>query len=196
MSRGFLTLPLVLTILLTPSFAVGSGYRDQERDREYGEFVQVAVDAARIGDKCLSFVTYISSDEFFRGLRRERRGNKVIFRRKGQQVEYFPRQIAIDIVAEPIKCRAAGSSQSAEVDWNFDDLARSLQIEVQWKEGAHTKNAEIVHSAAEPEPWTEINRRWWFQLVVKSEGVPLEQSMVVTILRATGQRMTRFSFRL
>lgn len=162
-------------------------------------------DFLQADDMCLILFGNVGADDFFDHIRTRKTRSGTEFRSNGKVVATFPDTLVVSVIAVLGKCSAteikAQGDDMTRKSVRFDeDFMESITFDGSWKEGLSVKPAEVgplVEGRIQnPNPaWND--RDWWeYQFKVKSEGVSLQNALVIELQSPNGKMIARFSARL
>jgi hypothetical protein len=170
---------------------------------KHDKTVPLGIDFLRAGDTCLIFDGDVIAGDFFNDLRARRTPNGIDFRKKGQKVETYPQKVMVRIFAALGVCSSKERSPEGSTprDALFDeDFMRSVTFEGAWKHGFDERAADLgpLVEGRIPNPTAlPTNRAWWeYEFEVRSEGVRLNDALVIVIQSPDGRLVARLSVRL
>jgi hypothetical protein len=151
---------------------------------------------------CLMLGATAAAGDFFKDLRARDTSEGRTFQKHAKVVRSFPERLTVKIVAGLDSC--VGNKKELDCDrCEFrlnDEFMSSLQFEAYWKHGFDMQKAEVEVLSAERsndlarvEPSAKL---WNYELSVKSENIPLSDSLAVVILTPDGRVVSRLSGRL
>lgn len=169
---------------------------------KYNRTVPIGIDYLAARGICVVFGANIESGDFFKDLESRSTSRGRVFRKKSKPVEAFPTELFVQVQAAVDRCRAraeAHQDRAQELEPG-EHFMESLRFEAFWKNGFEMKrlDAELLSTTRIPSPTPSSSRaEWWqYRLVIRSQGVPLKDSVVIVVLSATQVKVARFSARL
>lgn len=167
--------------------------------------MSMGADSVRSGNMCLMVGATAESGDFFRGLKaRQTRNGRRFFRKDREEVKSFPETLTVKLEGGLDRCVNKGVSEENggnHRDFRWDhDLMSSFQFEAYWKRGFEMRKADInVLSKEQSSDLVELlptGELWKYGLSVKSENVPLTDTLVIVILGPDGKTISRLTGRL
>ena len=137
------------------------------------------------------FQIWHAPDVFFKGLKQVTSKGTLQYRRGHDIVANFPDSTTVIVelwqgLRGFISCSTSPAFDPARVKFH-----------VEWKNDSHTVSANgkfVVSEESSPQTWCEDNcaARWTYELRIDSEGVPLQDSIVVRIETEDGTRLAEY----
>jgi hypothetical protein len=172
---------------------------------QHGKTLQLGMDFLRADDMCLILYGDVEAGDFFDHLRGRNTTNGIQFRKGAQEVKTFPENLIVKIIAVLGACsvreRAAEGGNVASKNVHLDeDFMRSVSFDGSWKKGLAEKPAELgpVAEGRIRNPIPLMNDRdWWeYEFKVRSEGISLNDALVIVMQSPDGKMVARLSARL
>src|SRR5262249_45104536 len=143
--------------------------------------------------------------DFFDHISGRKTANGVRYRRGSHTVKTFPESLVVSVIAVLGKC----STKEPAAPWDkasngvyFDDhFMESITFDGSWREGLAEKPAELgpLAEGRIPNPvfvTNDHNCSWEYQFKVKSEGISLNDGLMIVLQSPDGKMIARFSARL
>jgi hypothetical protein len=150
---------------------------------------------------CLMLGAKAVAGDFFKDLRARdtREGRR--FQKHAKTVKSFPERLTVKIVAGLDGCVGKKVLDCDRCDLRLnDEFMNSLQFEAYWKQGFDMQKAEFeVLSAEQSNDLARVEpsaKLWKYELSIKSESIPLTNSLIVVILTPNGRIVSRLSGKL
>lgn len=191
--------------LSTSSVASGPQFPLPPNETRRHKKLPLTLDFLRADEMCLVLFGNVGAEDFFDHIRTRKTRNGTEFRSSGQVVATFPETLVVSVIAVLGKCSAteikAQGDDMTRKSLRFDEnFMESITFDGSWKEGLSVKPAEIgpLVEGRIPNPNPAWNDRdWWeYQFKVKSEGVSLQNALVIELQSPNGKMIARFSARL
>jgi hypothetical protein len=190
--------------LSPPSRASGSQFPLPE-EAQHGKTLPLGMDFLRADNVCLILYGNVEAGDFFDHLRGRKTADGIQFRKGARDVKTFPENVIVRVIAVLGTCsvreRAAegGSVFSRHVHLD-EDFMRSITFDGSWKQGFAEKRAELgpVAEGRIRNPIPLMNDRdWWeYEFKVQSQGISLDNSLVIVMQSPDGKMVARLSARL
>jgi hypothetical protein len=163
------------------------------------------MDFLRADNMCLILYGNVEAGDFFDHLRGRKTSDGIQFRKGARDVKTFPENLTVRVIAVLGTCsvreRAAegGSVFSSHVHLD-EDFMRSITFDGSWNQGFAEKRAELgpVAEGRIRNPIPLMNDRdWWeYEFKVQSQGISLDNSLVIVMQSPDGKMVARLSARL
>ena len=145
------------------------------------------------GNTCVYFWGFMTSEDFFDGLERNGSPKGPVFHKGPQRVRNFPARVFIDIHSEVRDCRTKpdedvlpppppGFLGSLHFEVNRISCLRTAPLQI-----GPIERSEVGHQ----DPASVS-----YRFAVRTEGVPLTDSLIVLVLSKGGERVEEFHIRL
>jgi hypothetical protein len=153
------------------------------------------------GDVCLMLGAKAVARDFFKGLRARDTPEGRAFQKHGKAVKSFPERLTVKIDAGFDSCVGKTVLDCDRCDLRLNDVfMNSLQFAAYWKHGFDMQKAEMeVLSAEQSNDLARVEpsaKLWKYELSVKSENIPLSDSLIIVILTPNGRIVSRLSGKL
>jgi hypothetical protein len=149
---------------------------------------------------CLAVDGKIASGAFFDDLKRVKVGGRFEFTKHGRAVTEYPGSLTTSILIVDQPCE----SELPDLDFSiFHGNTYGLRFEVHWKDGMQLRSAALSPVVARCTSYSGIHAASLelkassilCQLTVDSQGVSLDNHLIVSIFSTDGKRLTRLSAR-
>jgi hypothetical protein len=197
MSRSYY-LRAVLLVVLAGAFAIRGDARGKN-DTTYDGRVEFAPQLLHLDDGCVSLNGSVQSGSFFNDLQRINVGDGLQYRKGGKVVTEYPESLTTSIHIAGDRCAPALSNLPSSI---FRGGSYSLRFQVEWKDGMQLRPAALSPVEAHCMGYSSIALPSGeripsisCQLTVRSQGVALNDHLIVSIYSADGRRLTRLSAR-
>lgn len=165
---------------------------------------------ARLEDSLVGFSASLSAGDFFSDLEVKQKSDGLSFTKNSRVVKTFPEKMTVEISTFVLKSDGS-SPESPEVAMA---ILQALRFDVEWKTGLKTRSVDSYRaSLRQPsvDEWEQSEgtkalarigltfpreASWVFDLAIDGRGVPLTDSLLVTVSSREGRRIARFSARL
>jgi len=146
---------------------------------------------------CLMLGARAVAGDFFKDLRTRGTRKGLTFNRHGKEIKSFPARLIVKFDAAFDRCVGKGPPDCDRCDFRLSrEFMSSLQFEAYWKHGfdAEQKAAieERSNDLAQVAPSAGL---WKYELSIKSENIPLTDSLVVVVLSPDQRIVSRLSAR-
>jgi hypothetical protein len=177
-------------------------------EAQHSKTLPLGMDFLRADDMCLVLFGNVDAGNFFDHLRSRKTPNGIQFRKGAQDVKTFPENVIVRVFAVVGTCsvreRAAEGGNAASKNIHLDeDFMRSVTFDGSWKQGFAEQPAEFGPVAEgrirNPIPLTDDSndRDWWeYEFKIRSEGVSLNNALVIVMQSPDGKMVARLSARL
>jgi hypothetical protein len=190
--------------LSPPSRASGPQFPLPE-EAQHGKTLPLGMDFLHADNMCLILYGNAEAGDFFDHLRGRKTANGIQFRKGSRDVKTFPDNLIVRVIAVLGACsvreRATEGGNASAKDVHLDeDFMRSVTFDGSWKQGFAEKPAELGPVAEgrirNPIPLTN-DRDWWeYEFNVRSEGISLDNALVIVMQSPDGKMVARLSARL
>ena len=183
--------PLLLLLFMSPCVLCGQ--------QTNGGSMSLGADSIHTNeDVCLMLGARAVAGDFFKDFRARDTREGRTFQKHGKAVKSFPERLTVKIDAGLDSCVGGKALDCDRCDLRLNnEFMNSLQFEAYWKHGFDTQKADIdVLRAEQSNDLASIAPRaklWKYELLVKSENVPLTDSLVVIVLTPNGRIVSRLS---
>jgi hypothetical protein len=193
--------------LSPPSRASGPQFPLPE-GAQHSKTLPLGMDFLRADNMCLVLFGNVEAGDFFDHLRGRKTANGIQFRKGAQDVKTFPENLIVRVFAVlgtcSVKERAAEGGNVSSKNVHLDeDFMRSVTFDGSWKQGFAEKPADLGPVAEgrirNPIPLTNDSddSDWWeYEFKVRSEGIGLNNSLVIVMQSPDGKMVSRLSARL
>jgi len=168
------------------------------------KMVPLGMDLLRSDKKCLLLYGTVEAGDFFDRLKIRKTRKGVRFQERGEEVQNFPEALVVRVFAVLGACSAQQQSAdrgaiSANVQLD-EDFLKSVSFDGRWKQGFAEQIAELGPVAEgrirSPDP-SHNDRDWWaYEFKVRSEGISLNNALVIVMHLPDGKMVARLSARL
>lgn len=172
----------------------------QTAPREF-HAMPMGLDLIHAGSTCLLLSAGVESGAFFENLTTHQKKGKQTFRLGSEEVRFYPEHVLLKLRGYVDKCGPKEEGRYRN-DLRFDsDFMTTLRFKTYWKHGFDMRAVDpkiekqgrtIDPDFARLSPSTEV---WEYELSIKSENVPLTDSIVLLIFEASGTELSRLSGR-
>lgn len=152
-------------------------------------------------NQCASFAAFMSSGDFFEGLRASEVASTRKFYRGDKEVSYFPDTITVEIRSALSDCSHLLVTPAANSV--AQDFMSTVTVKAIWITGLKERPAEIASLALSPPkdsevPWVSGSDMpvWTFTLTIVSKGVPLTDHLGLEFYSKDGSPLGQMSGRL
>jgi hypothetical protein len=194
LSIGILTVSLIVALAYRLS---GQGSNKERTSFAYQRVVPARVTTYRHEKTCVAFASFLTSGNFFEGLRTDNTATGRKFFKGQDEVKEFPPELTLEIQAMMLDCSKFPAEPLRRAA--ADPFMRSLTFKVNWKTGLQQKPVEEFSlQVYEPDQssWAgNGSLDWTYDLTVHSTGVPLSESLITEIY-SKSKFLTRLSAHL
>ena len=150
---------------------------------------------------CLMIGARAVAGDFFKDLRSRNSNNGVTFSKHRQKVRVFPERLTVKVDAGFDRCVGRGPVDCDRCDFQLSsEFMNSLQFEAYWKNGFAMQKADIevlnVEQSNDLARIAPFAKLWKYELSVRSENIPLSDTLVVILLSSDGRVLSRLSGKL
>ena len=190
---------------LSPPPSSAPQFRPLLDEPQHGKTLPLGVDFIRVDDICLILSGYVGAGDFFDHIRARKTAGGIEFRKGAQPVETFPESVTIRVIAELGTCTlrermAEGGSVSSSKVRLDENFMQSIDFAGSWKHGFDDRSAELgpLAEGRIPNPLPVPSYRdWWeYEFKVRSQGVSLNDALVIIMQSPDGKMIARLSTRL
>jgi hypothetical protein len=190
---------------LSPPPSSAPQFRPLLDEPQHGKTLPLGVDFIRVDDICLILSGYVGAGDFFDHIRARKTPRGIEFRKGAQPVETFPKSVTIRVIAELGTCTlrermAEGGSVSSSKVRLDENFMQSIDFAGSWKHGFDDRPAELgpMAEGRMPDPLPVPSYRdWWeYEFKVRSQGVSLNDALVIIMQSPDGKMIARLSARL
>jgi len=155
---------------------------------------------------CFRMTGQVAAPEFFDGLKRIDDENGTKYLRAAEEVTEYPPRLNVSILLHDFPCSFLLKSKTFEPPLTKEDVGK-LKLKLYWKHGLELRpvtrllDRRIYIRTLEPNIKPDANDlperyEWNLALEVPGEGVPIEDSLVITFETSQGEIVARTSARL
>jgi len=185
---------LSLAIGLLP---LGADARGRNESTYYG-VVDFGAQQIHLDDGCLALGGTVTSGTFFEDLKRIDNGGELEYRKRGRVVTKYPESLTTSIRIVGDACTTGLPSPPLSI---FRGDSYTVRFNVEWKDGMQLRPAVLSPVTARCVGYSSITTpagnlpipSITCQMTVESEGVPLRDHLIVSVLTDDGKRITRLS---
>jgi hypothetical protein len=186
---------LIILISFLPISARAGPRNDSTHDAQ----VAFGSQLLHLDDGCASIHGTLTAGDFFADLRRTDKRGQLEYRKQGKIVTQYPRSLTTSIEILGDRCATAMLESHSNI---FLGNSYALRLEVYWKRGLQLRPALLSPvPAADCAGYSNVTiggdglavPAIACRLTVDSEGVPLGDHLIVSILDSDGRRLTRIS---
>ena len=185
----------VAALFVTTSLSTG-----QAKNSTYSRVVSIDHMIVHDGSRCAAFASFISSDEFFEGLKATETASGRTFHRRGEEVTVFPDSLSVEIESTLWDCSTVPPIPStASVTTAF---MSGLKFKTWWKTGFKGRPVDVISFRSLPpqssvlSEFESVSPVWTFTIKIASKGVPLTDHLVVEIYSKDGAFLGRMAAHL
>jgi hypothetical protein len=191
---------LALTLTLAPAYPFTCGDCSNKNKKGFAYRRVVLTDVAMYHREriCIAFASFLTSGDFFEGLRP---GDSAIGRRffKGsEEVKEFPPELTVEVQAVMRDCSMFPPEPLNRAA--TEPFMSTLTFKANWKTGLQQRPVgkfSLQISPPDPSTWVEHGSpNWRYDLAIRSNGVPLTDHLVVEVYSETQEFLTRLSAHL
>jgi len=208
-----LTVWAIAVVSFATSLALGAAAQVDNAKRDQKQFsrtIDMGTSHAKILDTCLVLHSSLSGSDFFAGLKVRHASNSVEFRKGNVLVNEFPPILTVEMLSFALEC----STPNLEKEEKARAALDRLLFKVEWKRGLVVRPAQdviLTIRKPSPEEWAErdevkrlsaigmetsLDGFLVVELTIKTNHVPLTDSLVVTVSTTDSNQIARFSARL
>jgi hypothetical protein len=183
--------------LLALSFPI---FSQQKKPVVYKRIVPIDDAFLSDGKLCVPFAVAMTSGNFFDGLRATEMRSGRIFYKRDERITEFPAQTTIFVRASMLGCSqfpyVPVSSNDAK------DFMGALNFTLEWQSQLRRRPVEVSSSrlvAPGPSVWPENEKPvavWSYIFIVKTQGVPLTDDLIITVRSETNKLVSRMGVHL
>ncbi|HEY1481251.1 MAG TPA: hypothetical protein VGF19_00900 [Candidatus Acidoferrum sp.] len=172
----------------------------QSDDIHHSEVLEFGDQQIPYRGTCLFWGGGVSSDDFFRGLKRKDTSHGPIFRKGPDRVNFYPEHLQIVIRVGQHECDKHGVASFSSLVIP-DQMAVGLSFKAQWKDEMQLQPAEDfvqlpfkrkskIYSVAGEEFSTNLIE---YTFTLSSQNTPLTRHLIVTVTMPDGQQLIRLA---
>jgi hypothetical protein len=190
---------LVILFASLPRYLFGAqAFHEKNKPYTYRRVVLTGVASYRVERACIAFASFLTSDDFFEGLRPVETPAGRKFFKGAKEIDAFPAELTVEVQAVAQDCskfplEVLGSGAT-------DSLLKALHFKLSWKTGLNQRpirNFSLETKAPDSASWIEDERaKWRYDFNIQSVNVPLTDHLVIEIYSGAEHFLTRLSANL
>jgi hypothetical protein len=192
----------ILTLALAPApaypFTNRDGSHENEKSFTYRRVILTGVAMYHRENICIAFASFLTSGDFFEGLRPSETATGRKFFRGSNEVKEFPSELTVEVQAVMHDCSKFPPEPLERAA--TEPFMTALTFKANWKTGLKQRPVEkfsLQISPPDRSSWVEHGSpNWRYDLTIRSSGVSLTDHLVVEVYSETRQFLSRMSVHL
>jgi hypothetical protein len=159
-----------------------------------------------VTEHCGVIAGFLQNGNFFEGLERKGTKPRVEFRKGRQTIREFPDQIFVRLEVLPTRCpppanpSLLGGLPGEAPAADPTNFMNGWKFAAAWMDAGQAKpvaDVSAITTSAQKVVFAEQDRApWTYTLTLPSKGIPLEDSLVISVVSDTGAAVTTISVSL
>jgi hypothetical protein len=178
------------------AFQAKPSTQEKKTENTYKRTITIGETSYDMNGTCLYFAAFMTSDDFFDGLRAINDSSGRRFFKGTKELKQFPDELTIQIKALGAECSKGRLIRPT----NSESPMRSLKFRLKWKDGLRERSANSSQVKVYPPSSTDTvndgNSIWLYELTVNSNEIPLTDHLVLEILLGEDKLLGRMSAQL
>ena len=190
---------LTLAVTLAPAYPfTRDNSSGTKKSFAYRRVILTGVAAYHRGRLCVAFAGFLTSGDFFEGLRPTDTATGRKFFKGTDEAKEFPSELTVEIQAVMHDCSTFPPEALNRAA--TEPFMRALTFKPNWKTGLKQRPVgkfSLQISPPAPSSWVEHGSpNWRYDLTIQSSGVPLTDHLVIEMYSESQRFLTRLSAHL